>query len=107
MPKLSASSGPFGSALDLLPLVDPLVVGRAAITAAVDALLLRRCPVVDFGCVLFVGRVVDVAEVLLAGVFARLGLCGCLTEVFGDLGIDLGEVIQSIHLYMQFGCAAF
>jgi hypothetical protein len=29
-----------------------------------------------------------------------------LAEPLGDLGVDLGEMIQSIHLYMQFGCLA-
>src|SRR5215475_7970107 len=71
------------SALDLLPLVDPLVVGRAVVATAVDALLLRRGPVVDLGRELLVGRVVDVAEVLLAGVLTRLHLRRRFAEVFG------------------------
>src|SRR5436190_18114603 len=88
-PGLLTASGPSASALDLLPFIDPVLVGRAAITAAVDALLLRRGPVVDLGGELLVGCVVDVAEVLLAGVLARLRLCRRLTEIFSDLRIDL------------------
>src|SRR5882762_7600961 len=77
------------SPLDLLPLVDPLVVGRAVVPAAVHALLLGRCPVVDLGGVRLIGRVVDVAEVLLGGELARLRLGRRLTEVLGHLGVDL------------------
>src|SRR6476469_2671063 len=75
--------------LDLLPLGDPLVVGRAVVAAAVDALLLRRCPVVDLGGIVGVGGVEDVAEVLLGGVITGLRLRGRLPEVLGHLCVDL------------------
>ena len=38
---------------------------------------------------------------------ARLGVGRRLPEPLGDLGVASGEMIQSIHLYMQFGCSAF
>src|SRR5262245_15906477 len=86
--KLSVALRRGASALDLLPLVDPLVVGRAVVAAAVDALLLRRGPVVDLGGELLVGRVVDVADVLLAGVLTRLRLRRRFAEVLGHLSVD-------------------
>src|ERR1700742_2187379 len=87
----AGTPGPAGaSALDLLPLVDPVLIGRAIAAAAVDTILLRRRPVVDLSGELLVGRVVDVAEILLAGVFTRLRLRGRLTEVLGHLSIHLG-----------------
>ena len=38
---------------------------------------------------------------------ARLRLAGASPKYSATCALTSGEVIQSIHLYMQFGCAAF
>ena len=56
---------------------------------------------------LLVGRVVDVAEIRFRGVLARLGVAGASPKYSATWAFTSGEEIQSIHLYMQLGWAAF
>src|SRR4051794_10185399 len=76
------------SALDLLPLAGPRRVVGAVVARPVDALRLRRRPVVDLLGVGRVERVVGRAEALVGRVVAGLGLGRRLAEVLGDLGVN-------------------